>query len=82
MNRFLCCLAAVHVALGSSGRAEPVLARPADALVDSIGVNSHFSYTDRLGTVSSNDSTGVIDVGEEVIDLEVLQRSRRLSAVG
>lgn len=49
MCRFPGCLTAVSLAflLPTVCCAEPVPARPADALVDSIGVNTHFGYNDR-----------------------------------
>ena len=47
MGRILRWIAVLLVALVSPVRADPVLARPADALVDSIGVNTHFGYDDR-----------------------------------
>ncbi len=47
MARYFCCLAALFLVLVSPSRAGSVPARAADAFVDSIGVNTHFSYTDR-----------------------------------
>jgi len=47
MARLVCFLVSLALGLVAPRRADSVVARRADALVDSVGVNTHFGYTDR-----------------------------------